>query len=38
MKFRFIEKMFCKHKWYFIPYVGNVSHFCCRKCGKVKKF
>ena len=34
----FIEKMFCKHEWYFIPYERNVSDYCCRKCGKVKRF
>ena len=34
----FIEKMFCKHEWYFIPYERNFcDYYYCRKCGKVKK-
>lgn len=32
------KKTFCEHEYYFIPYERNVSDYCCRKCGKVKRF
>lgn len=34
----YLKKTFCKHEWYFIPYERNVSDYCCKKCGKVKRF
>lgn len=33
-----VKKILCKHEFHFIPYVGNVSDYCCKRCGKVKRF
>ena len=40
MKFKFIEMVFCKCKdeYYFIGYDRRLTHYCCKKCGKIKKF
>ena len=34
----YLKKIFCEHEYYFIPYERKVSDYCCRKCGKVKRF